>query len=197
MPRPRRKPPRSGALSELPPLKILRSILVLQLWYYTTFFILAVFVSLVLGQNFSPDLVLDWRSVRADNTLGWTVGVLCVINGFITVIPILIFISRSKLVPDFALTIHFIHLLVTTLYTSSLPTNFLWWTLEAASAALMIVTGVWVCRYREMQPISFGTPAPPKTNRTAVGENAVNGSAEPLMGNNSYEMGDLGGDNNV
>ena len=84
MPRPRRKPPRSGALSELPPLKILRSILILQLWYYTTFFILGLFVSLVLGQRFSPDVVLDWRSVRGDNTLGWTVGVLFVINGFIT-----------------------------------------------------------------------------------------------------------------
>jgi protein SYS1 len=84
MARPRRKPPRSGALTELPPLKILRSILVLQLWYYTTFLILAVFTSLVLGQNFSPDLVLDWKSVRGDTTLGWTVGVLCVVNGFIT-----------------------------------------------------------------------------------------------------------------
>ncbi|ETI29522.1 hypothetical protein G647_01975 [Cladophialophora carrionii CBS 160.54] len=195
MPRPRRKPPRSGALTELPPLKILRSILVLQLWYYTTFFIFAVFVSLVLGQEFSPDLVLDWRSVRGDNTLGWTVGFLCVVNGFVTVIPILIFISRSKLVPDFALTLHFINLLVTSFYTGAIPTNLLWWGLEAASAALMIVTGVWACRYREMQPISFGTPATKKTVNPAG--DPANGSAEPLMGNNGYEMGNIRGDDNV
>ena len=116
-----------------------------------------------------------------------------VTNTHRSVIPILLFISRSKLVPDFALTIHFLHLLITSLYTGGLPTNLLWWALEAASAALMIVTGVWVCRYREMQPISFGTPAPKK----AVGETAANGSADPLMGN-SYEMGNLRtGDENV
>jgi protein SYS1 len=109
------------------------------------------------------------------------------------VIPILLFISRSKLVPDFALTIHFLHLLITSLYTGSLPTNLLWWALEGASAALMIVTGVWVCRYREMQPISFG--APPPKNVASSGEN---GSAEPLMGgNNTYEMGNVRGEENV
>lgn len=91
------------------------------------------------------------------------------------VIPILLLVARSKLVPDFALTIHFIHLLITSFYTRSLPTNLLWWGLEAASAALTISLGVWACRYRELQPISFGT-VPAKTS-TEGGDDNVRGTS--------------------
>ena len=84
MPPRRRKPPRAGALTELPPLKIIRSILLLQFFYYTTAFVLLLFTTLVLGQKFSLALIFDWNSVRGDNTVGWTVGVLWVIDGFIT-----------------------------------------------------------------------------------------------------------------
>ena len=73
-----------------------------------------------------------------------------------SVIPLLLLVSRSKLVPDFALTIHFLHLVVTGIYTRAIPTNLLWWGLQASSATLMVSLGVWACRYRELQPISFG-----------------------------------------
>ncbi|KIW89016.1 uncharacterized protein Z519_10501 [Cladophialophora bantiana CBS 173.52] len=209
MPPRRRKPPRAGALTELPPLKIIRSILLLQLSYYATALVLILFTTLVLGQRFSLNLIFDWNSVRGDTTVGWTVGFLWVVDGFITVIPILLLISRSKLVPDFALTIHFIHLLITSFYTGGIPTNLLWWGLEAGSAALMITLGVWACRYREMQPISFRTPA----HKKATGQNAANGSAEVAVIDDhirsslgrgirndagpSYEMVNVRGDQNV
>lgn len=69
---------------------------------------------------------------------------------------LLILISRSKLVPDFALTLHFLHLVATSLYSRSVPRNFLWWMLQAASASLMISLGIWSCRWRELKPINFG-----------------------------------------
>ena len=74
-------------------------------------------------------------------------------------IPILLFVARSKLVPDFALTIHFLHLVATSIYTKAVPTNLFWWALQAISAALMTSLGVWACRYRELKPISFGGKA--------------------------------------
>lgn len=89
-------------------------------------------------------------------------------------IPLLLLVSRSKLVPDFALTIHFIHLVVTSFYTKSFPINLLWWLLQAVSATLLVSLGVWACRYRELQPISFGGNAARKTRATNV-----NGSADP------------------
>ncbi len=65
-------------------------------------------------------------------------------------------VVRSKLVPDFAFTIHFIHLLVTTAYSKSLPRNMLWWALQVAGSCLMTLLGIWSCQWRELQPINFG-----------------------------------------
>lgn len=68
----------------------------------------------------------------------------------------MLLVARSKLIPDFALTIHFFHLVITSLYTHSLPTNWFWWALQIASAGLMTALGVWSCQYRELRPINFG-----------------------------------------
>lgn len=73
-----------------------------------------------------------------------------------SVIFLLLFIARSKLVPDFALTIHLVNLIVTSLYTKAVPSQIFWWLLQAASAALMTFLGVWACQWRELKPISFG-----------------------------------------
>ena len=69
-------------------------------------------------------------------------------------------VVRSKLVPDFALTTHFLHLLVVFFYTGwSIPTNLMWWFAMLASSALAIFVGMWGCQYRELKPISFGGAA--------------------------------------
>lgn len=67
-----------------------------------------------------------------------------------------ILIGRSKLVPDFGLTIHALHLLLTTLYTGQLPRHGMWWAIMVLSAALSVSLGIWGCRYRELQPVFFG-----------------------------------------
>ncbi len=95
---------------------------------------------------------------------------------FRSVILLLLLIARSKLVLDFALTLHFIHLIITSLYTRSLPSNWLWWALQAASAGLMVFGGVWSCRWRELRPISFGTGDP------------GGGGSKPRGGGGEYEM---------
>ena len=74
-------------------------------------------------------------------------------------IYLLLFVSRSKLVLDFSLTIHFIHLIVTSLYSRSFPKNLLWWALQASSEALLYALGVWACQWRELQPMDFGAAA--------------------------------------
>ena len=78
------------------------------------------------------------------------------LSGMLSVMFLLVFVSRSKLVPDFALTIHFLHLIATTLYTHSLPSNLLWWGLQFASAVMMMFLGMWACQRRELEPIKFG-----------------------------------------
>ncbi|NJR31463.1 hypothetical protein HC762_01705 [bacterium] len=75
MPARRRRPARAGALTDLPPLKIVRSIVLLQLGYYLIATVLISFTAVVVGHQLSVGLVLDWRTVRGDSTMGWLLGV--------------------------------------------------------------------------------------------------------------------------
>ncbi|MCJ1467539.1 hypothetical protein MMC07_006164 [Pseudocyphellaria aurata] len=161
----KRTPTRAGALLTSPsPLKILTQILTLQAAYYVVATFLILFTALAAGKPFSPDLVLSWRSLRGDTTVGWTLGLCWVLVGglgktatHVRALLILLLIARSKLVPDFTLTLHFLHLVATSLYSRSVPRNWLWWLLQAVSAGVMTSLGVWTCRWRELQPINFGS----------------------------------------
>lgn len=118
-----------------------------------------------------------------------------------SVIPILLLIARSKLVPDFALTIHLINLLITTLYTHALPTNLYWWLVQFASAGLMVSLGMWACRWRELKPMAFGgskgkartEPSQNKEAQTSAGDEAEGyemgtGRGRGRDGAGTYEM---------
>lgn len=156
MPR-RRKPPRAGALTELQPLKIATQIATLQALYYLTAGILMLFTALVAGMGFSLDMVLGWDKVRGDTTQGWLLSCVWLIDGgLFMAVAIVILVARSKLVPDFALTIHVLHLVFTTLYTRTLPAHSMWWMAMAGSAAISVGLGMWGCQYRELQPVFFG-----------------------------------------
>ncbi|KAJ5735212.1 uncharacterized protein N7483_000337 [Penicillium malachiteum] len=195
MPGRRRLP--AGSRSDLPPLKIIRKILLLQVAYYVCATILILFTTVVYGTPFSLDLIFGWDKLRGDTTVGWMLGLVWMLNCFISVIFLLLFVSRSKLVPDFALTIHFLHLIATILYTHSLPANLLWWALQLASAAMMTFTGMWACQHRELKPITFGGHA--STERTAS-QQAEDSQQESSFGRGrgrersvqEYEMNEVG-----
>ncbi|KAM0528789.1 hypothetical protein ACHAPS_001280 [Verticillium nonalfalfae] len=156
MPR-RRRPPRAGAMAELPPLRIATQIATLQALYYVGAIILMLFTALVAGISFTLDVVFGWDAVRGDTTQGWLCGFVLVLDGgFCMAIAIILLVSRSKLVPDFAVTIHALHLVITTLYTGRVPRNAMWWACMMASTGLCAALGVWGSRYRELRPIYFG-----------------------------------------
>lgn len=71
----------------------------------------------------------------------------------------LVLVARSKLVPDFALSLHIVHLFIVSFYSHSPPRNWLWWGLQCVSAAVMTSLGIWCCRWRELSPITFGASA--------------------------------------
>ncbi|KAK5661777.1 hypothetical protein OQA88_9878 [Cercophora sp. LCS_1] len=153
----RRRPPRSGALTELPPLKILSQILALQAIYYAIAFILLLFTTLVAGTPFSLDLVFGWSTVRGDTTQGWLMGFIWILDGgLFMAAALVILISRSKLVLDFAVSLHLIHLLVVWFYTGEIPRHTAWWLSMGSATVVAVGLGTWGCRYRELRPISFG-----------------------------------------
>ncbi|KAI1826557.1 integral membrane protein S linking to the trans Golgi network-domain-containing protein [Xylaria intraflava] len=177
MPR-RRRPPRSGAIAELPPLRILGQIAALQSIYYAVALVLMLFTSLVMGVQFSLDLVFGWASLRGDNTQGWLIGFVWLCCAGAIVVALVVLISRSKLVLDFAFTLHLIHLLIVFLYTGFLPRNVAWWVTMLVSGAITVAGGTYGCRWRELQPITFG----------GGGRGGENGSADS-GGHEDEEMG--------
>jgi hypothetical protein len=77
----RRRPPRSGAIAELPPLRILGQIATLQGLYYAAALVLTLFLTLVSGLAFSADQVFGWAGVRGDTTQGWLMAFVWVLDG--------------------------------------------------------------------------------------------------------------------
>ncbi|XXH01418.1 hypothetical protein Hte_007778 [Hypoxylon texense] len=152
----RRKPPRAGAANELPPLRILGQIAALQSIYYAAALVLMLFTTLVAGTRFGLDLVFGWADLRGDTTQGWLMGFVWLCCAGVVIIAMVTLIGRSKLVLDFALTLHFVHLVVVTLYTGLVPRNVAWWLTMAASSAVAVSGGTYGCRWRELRPISFG-----------------------------------------
>ncbi|KAK4111526.1 hypothetical protein N656DRAFT_798917 [Canariomyces notabilis] len=174
----RRRPPRPGALAELPPLKILSQIAILQGLYYAGALVLMLFTVLVAGTSFSIDLVFGWAAVRGDTTQGWLMGFIWVLDGGLLMsLAIVILIGRSKLVLDFALSLHAIHLFIVTLYTGELPRYTAWWLSMAAASAVSVALATWGCRYRELKPISFGGGGAASAAGGNGGENGTGGEA--------------------
>ncbi|KAF2760688.1 hypothetical protein EJ05DRAFT_507947 [Pseudovirgaria hyperparasitica] len=196
MPRRPRKPPRPGALADLAPLRIITQIAILQIGYYVSAATLILFTALVMATPINLDLLFSWRSLRSDITVGWMLGLVWMLNSLICVIYLLLLIARSKLVPDFALTIHFIHLIATSLYTSAIPTYWFWWALQIASASLMVFLGMWICQYRELRPIQFGKSSrisptaamAAATEDDGVGHSRGRGRGKDRDGVEEYEM---------
>ncbi|RYP25722.1 hypothetical protein DL768_011417 [Monosporascus sp. mg162] len=187
----RRRPPRSGAIAELPPLRILGQIAALQGIYYAAALVLMVFTTLVAGSQFSLDLVFGWSSLRGDTTQGWLMGFVWLCCAGAVIVAMVALISRSKLVLDFALTLHFIHLLVVTLYTGILPRNAMWWATMVASSALTVAGGTYGCRWRELRPINFGGGGRGTNEGASTTDPSAleNGSAGRSEGGDDEEVG--------
>ncbi|CAK7273769.1 hypothetical protein SEPCBS119000_005827 [Sporothrix epigloea] len=156
----RRRPRRSGALGELPPLKLLSQIVLVQTVLYFSLTALLFFTERISGRPFTFNLVFGWDGIRGDTTEGLvTAFVFVMAAALFCAAAIVIFVGRSKLVLDFAATLHFVHLVVVLLITKTVPASFAWWATMVVSTGATVFVSAWGCRHRELQPISFGGAA--------------------------------------
>lgn len=91
-----RRPPRAGALTDLAPVGIIKKIIILQVAYYASATALILFTTLVAGKPFHPGLILSWRSIRGDNTIGWTLGLVWILNSLIGYVISLVDLSTPS-----------------------------------------------------------------------------------------------------
>ncbi|EFP02826.1 hypothetical protein CRE_28026 [Caenorhabditis remanei] len=64
-------------------------------------------------------------------------------------------VQRAKQCLDFACTVHFFHLICTTIYNRTLPTHFTWWILQVISTTVCTVLGEYLCMRIESQEIKL------------------------------------------
>jgi len=139
------------------PRKILLQILLLQLSYTITATIMITFLVLVMGAPFRIDYFFLYQRFRTDNTFGWSLSFLSILNAVFGVLFLVLVVRRSQLVIDFALTTQFIHFILTMWYNWRFPSTGLWWVTTAVASCIMIFGGRYFCMKRELRPIEFGT----------------------------------------
>ncbi|CAL2029448.1 unnamed protein product [Caenorhabditis brenneri] len=64
-------------------------------------------------------------------------------------------VQRAKQCLDFACTVHFFHLICTTVYNRALPTQLTWWILQVLSTTVCTVLGEYLCMRIESQEIKL------------------------------------------
>lgn len=105
------------------------------------------------GDELSLDAILNDKEIRTDTVFGWTLALVWLVNAAIS-IPVLVFlIQRAKLVLDFVVTLHGIHMVLIWSHTGHFPTCGAWWVLQIVSIIGMTLGGEWACMQREMEPI--------------------------------------------
>ena len=134
--------------------KLAAQIILLQIFYYFTALIVFFITAKLLGWDFHVDWIYTWSNISVENSFGLTLMFLWLLNTLFSVILITFFIGRSKLVWDFALTIHFINFLVVS-FASGFPKSVYWWLLQLVSVSVMMILGTYMARWIELRDTFF------------------------------------------
>ncbi|KAJ7089742.1 integral membrane protein S linking to the trans Golgi network-domain-containing protein [Mycena belliarum] len=97
---------------------------------------------------------VGWRADqwdgRTDPMRGWVIAFCWLVACSADIYYLYTLIRRPRLILDFALTLVFNHLVLTTYYSASLPTSLFFWAVMLGGAALMIICAEQLCVKREM-----------------------------------------------
>jgi len=87
---------------------------------------------------------------RTDPIRGWVIAACWLAASTADIYVLYALIRRPRLVLDFALTLMFNHLVLTTYYSSALPTSWFFWAVMIGGTCLMVITAEQLCVKREM-----------------------------------------------
>lgn len=80
----------------------------------------------------------------------FVVGMAQPTNHYFSIYYLYVFIRRPRLILDFALTLVFNHLVLTTYYSASIPTSIFFWVIVLGGSAITVIMAEQLCVKREM-----------------------------------------------
>ncbi|KAJ3164032.1 hypothetical protein HDU88_005685 [Geranomyces variabilis] len=141
--------------SKFDPILLSAQIVALQCTYYLTASLHIFLLELLTGSPITLAHVLSSSELRTDTVLGWALSLGMLLNAGAAAYALLIIVERSRLCVDFSVTLHFLHLLATSVYSRGVPRNLWWWVVMMLSMLGVAVGGEKLCLRKEMQPIEL------------------------------------------
>ncbi|OAD70628.1 hypothetical protein PHYBLDRAFT_94293, partial [Phycomyces blakesleeanus NRRL 1555(-)] len=135
------------------PLLIIAQIISLQSLSYLLVSLALIIALALTGSEITLDAILSDQEIRMDAVSGWTLALVWFLHAFLAIPLLVLIVQRAKLILDFVLTMHGIHLVAVWIYRKQLPTGGVWWLLQLVHALIMTLGGEWACMRREMEPI--------------------------------------------
>lgn len=137
------------------PSKLFFQIIILQCFYYLTALIIFYLVASLNGYDFKVDWIFLWELITLNNAMGLMLFALWLFDALLCVLFVTIVVGRSKMVWDFALTIHIINLIVVWVYSGKFPTSVLWWCLQILSSIILLSLSTYLTRWKELRTTFF------------------------------------------
>ncbi|KAK0215052.1 integral membrane protein S linking to the trans Golgi network-domain-containing protein, partial [Armillaria fumosa] len=111
------------------------------------------------GGASSVGMIMDWRQMAsvppsdspADPVRGWLIALCWILTSLLDTAYLTLLIRRPRLILDFALTLLFNHLVLTTYYAARVPSSGFWWAVVGAGTLGMVVGAEQLCVRREMR----------------------------------------------
>ncbi|PPQ70237.1 hypothetical protein CVT26_014484 [Gymnopilus dilepis] len=102
------------------------------------------------GHKIGYGLKEDQWDGRTDPMRGWIIAFCWIVACSADIYYLYKLVRRPRLILDFALTLVFNHLVLTTYYSAAIPTSLFFWLVLLGGAALTIVVAEQLCVKREM-----------------------------------------------
>ncbi|KAK1232478.1 hypothetical protein PQX77_004380 [Marasmius sp. AFHP31] len=117
-----------------------------------------------------------------DSRRGWIIAFGWIAACCVDLIPLYTLIRRPRMILDFSFTLLFNHLVLTTYYSTSVPTSLFFYVVTIIGAAIMVIVGEQLCVKREMRE---------GLNVATTEQRPVDGEEEDEEEIESMEMGAL------
>ncbi|CUS22226.1 LAQU0S05e00540g1_1 [Lachancea quebecensis] len=139
----------------LSPAKIALQIILLQLFYYCTAYVLFYGWARLGGYDVQiAKWLFTWELIDFSNSLGIVLSLLWLLDSLICVLFLTLIVGRSKLAWDFGITIHAVNLIVVWINTGRWP-SLSWFVVQLLSSAILVFLGTWTTRWNELRDTFF------------------------------------------